>query len=162
MIFVIFPLLLLTYFIYLFHFCLSCVFLLGFILSGTLCASWTWLTISFPTLVKFSAIISSNIFSGPFSLPSPFGTPVMRMLVHLSCPRDLLGCLYFFSFFYILFYNNDFHHFAFQVIYPFHLSRIYLVPSSGTQSYFLFWLAFCDCGTRSGSYGIVVLVPSGG
>ena len=64
------------------------------------CASWTWLNISFPILGKFSAIISSNIFSGPFSLPSPFGTPIMRMLVHLSCPRDLLGCLYFFSFFF--------------------------------------------------------------
>ena len=47
--------------------CLS-VFLLGFILPGTLCASWTWLTISFPMFGKFSGIISSNIFSGPFSL----------------------------------------------------------------------------------------------
>ena len=44
------------------------VFLLGFILPGTLCASWTWVAISFPMLGNFSAIISSNIFSGPFSL----------------------------------------------------------------------------------------------
>ena len=44
------------------------VLLLGFILPGTLCASWTWLTISFPMFGKFSGIISSNIFSGPFSL----------------------------------------------------------------------------------------------
>ena len=29
------------------------VFLLGFILSGIFCASWTWLTISFLTLGKF-------------------------------------------------------------------------------------------------------------
>ena len=43
------------------------VFLLGFILLGTFCGSWTWLTISFPTLQNFSAIISSNIFSGTFS-----------------------------------------------------------------------------------------------
>ena len=49
--------------------CLS-VFLLVFILPGTLCASWTWLTISFPTLGKFSASMSSTIFSGPFSLSS--------------------------------------------------------------------------------------------
>ena len=49
--------------------CLS-VFLLGFILPGTLCASKTWLIISFSMLGKFSAIISSNIFSGPFSLLS--------------------------------------------------------------------------------------------
>ena len=39
------------------------MFLLGFILFGTLCASWTWLTISFSTLGKFSTIISSKIFS---------------------------------------------------------------------------------------------------
>ena len=44
------------------------MFLLGFILYGTLCTSWTWVAISFPMLGKFSAIISSNIFSGPFSL----------------------------------------------------------------------------------------------
>ena len=39
------------------------VFLLGFILYGILCASWTWLTISFSMLGKFSTIISSKIFS---------------------------------------------------------------------------------------------------
>ena len=44
------------------------VFLLGFILYGTLCTSWTWVAISFPRLGKFSTLISSNIFSGPFSL----------------------------------------------------------------------------------------------
>ena len=44
------------------------VFLLGFILYGTRCASWTWVAISFPMLGKFSTIISSNIFLGPFSL----------------------------------------------------------------------------------------------
>ena len=38
------------------------MFLLGFILYGTLCASWTWLTISFSMLGKFSTIFSSNIF----------------------------------------------------------------------------------------------------
>ena len=38
------------------------VFLLGFILYGTLCTSWTWVTISFSMLGKFSTIISSSIF----------------------------------------------------------------------------------------------------
>ena len=38
------------------------VFLLGFILFGTLCVSWTWVIISFPILGKFSMIISSSIF----------------------------------------------------------------------------------------------------
>ena len=64
---------LLSIFVSLITVCLS-VFLLGFILSGTLCTSWTCLTISFPVLGKFSAIVSSNIFSGPFSLSSPSGT----------------------------------------------------------------------------------------
>ena len=44
--------------------CVS-VFLRGFILPEILCTSWTWLTISFPTLGKFLAIISSNVFSDP-------------------------------------------------------------------------------------------------
>ena len=43
------------------------VYLFGFILSGALCTYWTWLTISCPMLWKFSAIISSNIFSGHFN-----------------------------------------------------------------------------------------------
>ena len=34
--------------------------LLGFILYGTLCTSWTWSTISFSILGKFSIIISSK------------------------------------------------------------------------------------------------------
>ena len=41
--------------------CLN-VFLLGFILPGTLCAPWIWLTVSFSMFGKFSAIIFSNIF----------------------------------------------------------------------------------------------------
>ena len=44
------------------------MFPLGFFLYGTLCASWPWLTISFSTLGKFSAIISSKIFSFLFFL----------------------------------------------------------------------------------------------
>ena len=62
-------------FVILISMCLG-VFLLGFILFGTFCASWSWLTISFPILEKFSAIISSNIFLGPFSLSS-LGPSVM-------------------------------------------------------------------------------------
>ena len=77
MLFVVFPLLLLIFylsliFVSLITMCLS-VFLLGFTLPGTPCASGTRLTISFHMLGKFSAIISSNIFSGPLSLFSRFG-----------------------------------------------------------------------------------------
>ena len=57
------------------------IFLLGFILPGTLCAFWTWVTVSLLMSGKFSAIISSTVFSGPFS--SPYETPIMQMLVHL-------------------------------------------------------------------------------
>ena len=59
------------------------VFCLGFILYGTLCASWTWLAISFSMLGKFSTIISSKIISYPFLFYSSSGTPIIQMLVHL-------------------------------------------------------------------------------
>ena len=42
--------------------------LMEFILFGVFCASWIWITVSFPILRKFSTIISSNNFSGLFSL----------------------------------------------------------------------------------------------
>ena len=69
-------------FVSLISMCLS-VFLLGFTLYGTLCTSWTWLTISFSMLGKFSTIISSNTFSYPFFFSSSSGTPIIQMLVHL-------------------------------------------------------------------------------
>ena len=80
------------------------LFLLGIIPPGTLCASWTWLTISFPTLGKFSASMSSPIFSGPFSLFSPSGTPIMWMLENLTLSQRSLRLFFFpfHSFFYIL------------------------------------------------------------
>ena len=59
------------------------VFLLGFILYGTLCACWTWLTISFSMLGKFTTIISLKIFSYPFFFSSSSGTPIIQMLLHL-------------------------------------------------------------------------------
>ena len=95
------------------------MFLLGFILYGTLCASWTWMAISFPTLGNFSTIISSNIFSGPFSLSSPSGTPIMRMLLHLTLSQRSLRLSSFHSFFFILFHGSELHHSVFQVTYPF-------------------------------------------
>ena len=52
-------------FVSLINMCLG-VFLLGFVLYGTLYVSWTWVAIFFPLLGKFSTIISSNIFSVPF------------------------------------------------------------------------------------------------
>ena len=84
--------------------CLGVRHLLEFIFPGTLCASWTWLTISFPMFRKFLAIISSNIFLSPFSLPSPSGTLVMQMfvcLIVLRLSRGLVVCLHLFSFFFL-------------------------------------------------------------
>ena len=69
-------------FVNLISMCLG-MFLLAFILYGTLCASWTWLTISFSMLGKFSAVISSKIFSYPFFVSSYSGTPIIRKLVCL-------------------------------------------------------------------------------
>ena len=66
------------------------MFQFGFILYGTLCASWTWLTIFFPMLGKFSTIISSNIFSVPFFFSSFSGTPIIQMLVHLMLSQRSL------------------------------------------------------------------------
>ena len=76
------------------------MFLLGFILYGTLCSSWTWVAISFPMLGKFSSIISSDIFYGPFSLSSPSGTPIMQMMLHLMLSQR---CLRLSSFLFIFF-----------------------------------------------------------
>ena len=39
--------------------------------------------VSFPRFSTFSAIISSNTFSAPFSLSSPSGVPIIWMLLHL-------------------------------------------------------------------------------
>ena len=59
------------------------MFLLGFILYGTLCASCTWLAISFSMLGKFQTIISLKIFSYPLFFSSSSGNPIIQMLVHL-------------------------------------------------------------------------------
>ena len=82
--------------------------LLGYLLPGNLCASWTWLTISFLMFRKFLDVISSNIFLGPFCLSSPSGTPVVRMLVHLMLFQRFLGYFHLF-FFFILFCGSDIH-----------------------------------------------------
>ena len=66
------------------------VFLLGFILYGTLCTSWIWLTISFSMLGKFSTIISSNLFSYSFFFSSFSGTSIIQMLVNLISSQGSL------------------------------------------------------------------------
>jgi len=62
--------------------CVLACFSLGLSCMG-LCASWTWLTISFFKLGEFSTIISSKFFSYPFFFYSSSGTPINQMLVNL-------------------------------------------------------------------------------
>ena len=106
-------------FVNLINMCLG-VFRLGFILFGTLWVSWTWVAISFPILGKFSAIISSSIFSWPFFLSSSSGTPMIQMLGHFTLSqRSLrLSSFLFILFFFFLLCFIYFHHFIFYLIYP--------------------------------------------
>ena len=80
-------------FVSLISMCLG-VFLLGFILYGTLCASWTWLTLSFSMLGKFSTIISSKIISYPFFFSSSSGTPIIQVLLCLIFSQRLSSVLF--------------------------------------------------------------------
>ena len=70
--------------------------LFGFILFGTLCASSTWMSVSFSRLGKFSAIISSDKFSAPFSVSSLSGPPMMQMVVHSMLSQNFLKLSSFF------------------------------------------------------------------
>ena len=72
------------------------LFCIGFILFGTLWVSWTWVTIFFPILGKFSTIISSSIFSWPFFLSSS-GTPMIQMSGHLTLSQRSLKLSSFFK-----------------------------------------------------------------
>ena len=81
-------------------------------LFETLYASWTGISVSSFRLGKFSAIISSNIFSAPFSSSSV--SPVIQMLGWLMLSPESLK-LSFFS----LFYLGDFGYFGFQVVHAF-------------------------------------------
>ena len=55
--------------------------------------------ISFSMLKKFSTIISSKIFSYPFSFSSSSGTPIIQKLLHLILSQWSLRISSFFAFF---------------------------------------------------------------
>ena len=102
-------------FVSLINMCLG-MFLLGFILYGTLCDFWTWLSVSFFILGKFSTIISSKIFSYPFFFSSSSGTPIIRKLVHLILSqRSLRLSSVLVILFFVLLFRSYFHHFIFQL-----------------------------------------------
>ena len=81
-------------FVNLINICLR-VFHLAFILFGTLWVSWTSVIISISILGRLSTIISS-VFIWSFFMSSSSGTPMIRMLVHLTLSRDLWNCSHFF------------------------------------------------------------------
>ena len=99
-------------FVNLINMCLG-VFRFGFI-PFTLWVSLTSVTISFPILGKFSTIIAS-IFSWSFFLSSSSGTPMIRMLGHLTLSQrslrlsSFLLILFSFSLCFLYFYHSIFH-----------------------------------------------------
>ena len=62
------------------------VFLFGFIVLGILCGFYTWISVGFFRLKKFSDIISSNIFLTPLSPLSPSRTPISTIDVVTEVP----------------------------------------------------------------------------
>ena len=96
------------------------VFHLGFILFETLWVSWTCVTIFFPILGKFSAIISWSIFTWPFFFCLLLGLLWFECWDVSHCPWDSWGCPHFFWFFFSFFFSASFfpHHFIFYFTYP--------------------------------------------
>ena len=76
--------------------------LFEFILFGTLCASYTWISASFLNFGKFSAIISSNTFSIPFCLSSSSGTSITHRLAYFILFHRFCMLLSFFHLFFCL------------------------------------------------------------
>ena len=92
------------------------MFLLGFILYGTLCASWTWLTFYFSMLGKFSTIISSKNFLIPFLFLffwDPCNSNVGAFVIVPVVSETILSS--FHSFYFILLFRRYFKHFIFQL-----------------------------------------------
>lgn len=86
-----------------------------FILSGTLWASWIWMSVSFPRLRQFSAIISTNKFFVTFFSLSLI--PKTQMLYPLDVILNVLSVIAIFFFFPLLLCLGEFHssliHFCF-------------------------------------------------
>ena len=105
------------------------VFLLGFVLYGTLPASWTWLTISFSMLGKFSTIISRKIFSDNFFFSSSSETPIIQMLVCLILSQRSLRLSSALFILFTLLFRSYFHHFIFQLTDSFFCFRYSAIDS---------------------------------
>ena len=104
------------------------VFLLGFILYGTLCASWSYL------LSHIREIFNHNLFKyflSPFLFLFfwvPYNSNIGVFNVFSEVSETVLNS--FHSFFFILLCGSYFHYFIFQVTYPFFcLVILLLIPS---------------------------------
>ena len=75
------------------------VVLLWLILFLILCASCTWMSVSFPRLENFSSLMPSNLFSVPFSLSSTSGISISVLDVF----SEVSNCPHFSSLFILLF-----------------------------------------------------------
>ena len=116
-------------FVSLISMCLG-IFLLRFILYGTLCASWNWWNISFSMLGNFSTIISSKIFSYPFFFSSS-GTPYnLNVGAFDMVPKVSDAVLSsFHSFYFILLFRSYFNRFIFQLTDSFFCFRYSTIDS---------------------------------
>ena len=127
----IFPLCLI--FVSLINMCLG-MFLLECMLYGTLCSSWTWVSVSFPMLGKFSAYSLFNYFLGPFvSFPSE--TPIMWMLVCLMLSQRFLRLA---SFLLMAVISN---HLSFRSL--IHSSASFILLLIPSSVFFSFQLLYC-------------------
>ena len=96
------------------------MFLLQFILYGTLWTPWTWVTNSFPILGKFlpySPQIFFHAFSIVFFFWDYFDSNVVTLNVIPVVSKNVL--ISFYSFFCILLCLSYLQHYIFQLTYPF-------------------------------------------
>lgn len=101
MLFVTFPLMLLVFSVYLSfcHFDYSASWYVPLWINPLWdSAFWPWVSLSFPRLGRFSAIISSNIFSGNFSLSSSW-SPYNASISVPDVSQTVLISFILFSFF---------------------------------------------------------------
>ena len=79
-------------------------------------SSWTWISVSFPELGKFSAIMSSNMLSESSSLSSLSGILAMWILVCMMLFQSCLKLSSFLFIFFFVFSFNDLHYSVFQLV----------------------------------------------
>lgn len=63
-------------------------------------SSWTYMSVSFPRLVRFSVIISSKKFSGPLCLFSSWDSYNVNVFIW-CCPQCLLSYLHYYYFLFL-------------------------------------------------------------